>query len=95
MAGRTELVTLDSADLKSLVVTCLVCSSVHFTSRVNSTEQSGQKSEQVQSLRRGRSLSTAGELNTGYCKSYPTDVVLKTPVKLDGVGPVDNKPSTD
>ena len=28
----------------------LVCSSVHLTSRVNSTAQSGQKSEQVQSL---------------------------------------------
>ena len=44
------LSTLGSADLKSLVVTCLVCSSLHFTSSVNSTAQSGQKSAQVQSL---------------------------------------------
>ena len=42
--------TFGSADLKSLVVTCLVCSSLHLTSNVNSTAQSGQKSAQVQSL---------------------------------------------
>lgn len=42
--------TLGSEDLKSAVVTFLVVSSVHFTSKVNSTEHSGQKSGQVQSL---------------------------------------------
>ncbi|KYN41995.1 hypothetical protein ALC56_03558, partial [Trachymyrmex septentrionalis] len=42
--------TLGSLDLKSAVVTCLVCSSVHLTSRVNSTLHSGQKSMHWQSL---------------------------------------------
>ncbi|KYM80119.1 hypothetical protein ALC53_09213, partial [Atta colombica] len=42
--------TLGSLDLKSAVVTCLVCSSVHLTSKVNSTLHSGQKSMHWQSL---------------------------------------------
>ena len=47
---------IDIHDTSSLVAggqhgsVYLVCSSVHLTSRVNSTAQSGQKSEQVQSL---------------------------------------------
>ena len=41
--------TLGSLDFKSAVVTCRVWSSVHLTSNVNSTLQSGQKSAQVQS----------------------------------------------
>lgn len=36
-------------EIRSRVVTGLVDSSVHFTSKVNSTAQSGQKSWQVQS----------------------------------------------
>ena len=44
-------ITLGSDEMRSLVVTCLVWSSVHLTSRVSSTEQSGQNSSQVQSLK--------------------------------------------
>lgn len=42
--------TLGSLDFRSAVVTCLVWSSEHLTSRVNSTLHSGQKSGQLQSL---------------------------------------------
>lgn len=36
-------------EIRSALVTCLVWSSVHFTSIVNSTEHSGQNSSHVQS----------------------------------------------